>query len=45
MARPLDTQPEPNFEEVRKALSNCHNVLDFFREKSDTDEKSANGEA
>jgi len=41
----LDSQPEPDFDGIRKALSNCHNVLSFFREETDSDEKAANGDS
>lgn len=41
----LESQPDPDAQEIRKALENCRNVLSFFREDSTEPAKAANGDS
>lgn len=41
----LESQPDLDAKEMRKALENCRNVLSFFREENTEPAKSANGDS
>ncbi len=38
----LEFQPEPDADDVRRALENCRNVLSFFRDEGGSKQKAAN---